>query len=681
MSLDQLGQIEITIATGNSTPLDKAPATASVVTAAEIEAMGARNLEEVLEGIPGVHIARSTTARMDSVYSIRGIHTGFNPHVLLLMNGVPVQFSYSGGRPVLFRLPIASIHRVEVIRGPGSAIYGADAYSGVINVITKDASTLGHSEFGARAGSFDMRDLWASTSTVLGNWDASFSIAYQTSDGDKDRRVQSDLQSALDSALGTTASNAPGPLSTRYEILDTHISFGDPNWKINLWSWHAANSGLGAGIAEALDSKGTNDDDLFLGDISYSTGDWADEWENNIRLSYLYYDTQSTYNVLPEGTVLPIGSDGNIDFATPIGIVQFPDGYLGNPGGISEDSQFDFVSIYSGFDSHRLRVAFGLRYQSLNTNETKNFGPNVIDGTEQVVDGTLTNVSNSPFVFAPDKSRTIRYLSVQDEWHITSDWDLTTGVRYDKYSDFGETINPRVALVWETNKSLTTKFLYGSAFRAPSFGELFNQNNPVNLGRSDLDPEKIDTYEIALHFNLSEQLQTSLNLFHYQARDMIEYVPDEGATTQTAQNARDQDGHGFEWVANWKPQKKWQVNFNYSWQKAEDAKSDTNIADTPNQQFTVSTFWEFQPNWFIHSKLNWVGDRKRNSIDPREEIDDYTLIDLTLRGKEILPGVDFALAVRNLTDEDAREPSNGTIPDDYPLEGRSVWAELSYTFK
>src|SRR3954470_20790443 len=78
LSLAELGQVEISIATGNSTPLDKAPATAAVIYAAEIEAMGARNLDEVLETVPGLHVSLSSLNRIDSVYSIRGIHTGFN---------------------------------------------------------------------------------------------------------------------------------------------------------------------------------------------------------------------------------------------------------------------------------------------------------------------------------------------------------------------------------------------------------------------------------------------------------------------------------------------------------------------------------------------------------------------------------------------------------------------------
>ena len=82
LSLAELGQVEISIATGNSTPLDRAPASASVIRASEISAMGARNLNDVLASVPGLHVSVSSLSRLDSVYSIRGLHSGLNLHVL-----------------------------------------------------------------------------------------------------------------------------------------------------------------------------------------------------------------------------------------------------------------------------------------------------------------------------------------------------------------------------------------------------------------------------------------------------------------------------------------------------------------------------------------------------------------------------------------------------------------------
>ncbi|MEJ2201403.1 MAG: TonB-dependent receptor plug domain-containing protein, partial [Desulfuromonadaceae bacterium] len=72
----------VSIATGSAKPITKAPAVASVVTAADIRAMGATDLNQVLETVPGIHVSLSALNRLDPVYSIRGIHTGFNPQVL-----------------------------------------------------------------------------------------------------------------------------------------------------------------------------------------------------------------------------------------------------------------------------------------------------------------------------------------------------------------------------------------------------------------------------------------------------------------------------------------------------------------------------------------------------------------------------------------------------------------------
>lgn len=680
LSLAELGQVEISIATGNSTPLDRAPATATVISASEIQAMGARNLNEVLETVPGLHVSLSSLSRLDSVYSIRGIHTGLNPQVLLMLNGVPVQYNVQGGRPTLFRLPITSIERVEVIRGPGSAVYGADAYAGVINVITKDAGAIDVTRMGGGVGSFNTRDLWLQTAGEWNEIGIALSVAYQESDGDKERMVSSDLQSGLDVALGTDASLAPGELSTRYQLLDTHLAVTSERMQLNLWNWHSKDAGVGAGAAQALDPIGRDDSDLWLGDFTYHFNGDTSVWDNSIRVSYLNYQQESQFVLLPPGTELLIGNDGNIDFQNFVGLVAFPDGLLGQPGGFAEDTQVDLVSIFNGWDTHRIRVALGSRYQSLQPSEKKNFGPGVIDGTESVVNGVLTDVGDTPNIFLDDSARRIRYVSVQDEWQLARDLQFTAGVRHDDYSDFGTTTNPRMALVWTASNELTTKLLFASAFRAPSFTEQFSKNNPVSLGNPDLEPEQIDTTELSFAYSFNPDLIASLTLFEYEAKDMIEFIQDENSTTKTADNARDQDGSGFELELNWKPSSALYFSTSYSQQDARDASTDAAIPDAPGQQLKANINWEFSPRWFVHGQLNWVGDRQRKVTDLRADISDYTLVNATLRRKNITPNLDVSLALRNLTDEDAREPSSGEIADDYPLESRSIWLELRYSF-
>jgi len=680
LSLAELGQVPISIATGNSTSLDKAPATASVIYAAEIEAMGARNLDEILESVPGLHVGISSLSRLDSIYSMRGIHTGFNSQVLLLLNGVPVQSTLQGGHPTMFRLPSSSIARVEVMRGPGSAIYGADAYAGVINVITKDAAAIDGTHAGARTGSFGSREAWLQTAAEWNGVGISLDMDYQETDGDPRRHVDADFQSSLDESLKTNASLAPGSLSTRYHIWDTHLSLSTERLQVNLWNWLSTDAGVGAGAAQALDMDGYDDNHLMMADANYQLSSGG-VWDNNIRFSYLYSDHATQFNLLPAGAKVPIGDDGNINFAQPVGLVTFPDGLKGNPGQSTTDSQLEFVSIYNGFDSHRVRFSVGARRQSFDGNETKNFGPGVIDGTQPVVGGELTDVTNTPFVYLNDGSRSVRFLSLQDEWKLSPALTLTSGVRYDNYSDFGGTTNPRLALVWAASENLTTKLLYGSAFRAPSISELYFKNNPVSLGNPNLNPETINTLEWSFNYRLNPNLQTTLTLFRYKAADMIEFMPDSNGVTKTAQNARDQDGKGYELEFSWKPVQQFRLSSSYSMQDATDATSNAKIPDAPGRQIKLNADWEFYRNWFFNSQLDWVADRERATTDNRPAIANYTWINFTLRAKDIVPDLDLSLAVRNATNADAREPSSGRIVKDYPLESRSGWVELTYSFK
>ena len=113
-------------ATGSLKPVHLAPSVATVITAEDIENIGATSLDEVLETVPGLHVEPSGTAFLSSIWSIRGSHTATNPHALLLINSVPYT-QYNGSRPLMYRMPVAMISRVEVVRGPGSALHGADA--------------------------------------------------------------------------------------------------------------------------------------------------------------------------------------------------------------------------------------------------------------------------------------------------------------------------------------------------------------------------------------------------------------------------------------------------------------------------------------------------------------------------------------------------------------------------
>lgn len=665
----------IVAATGSQLPVHKAPAVASIITAEEIEKMGATNLDEILETVSGVHVGPSFTTSYVTTYHMRGIYTAQNQQILVLVDGIPINTIYSNRRQISFRMPVAAISRLEIIRGPGSAVHGADAFAGTINIITKDVHELEKFRSGIRAGSFDTYDAWAQGGGTWRGWELAASIEYQESRGDRDRVIDSDQQTVFDTLFGTDASVAPGPMDFKYKFLDTHLALRKDNWNFRLWNWTNLGEGVyGAGVTNALTEGNELDMESHLADISYSNRDFAENWELDANLSYLQSRSDFELVLFPRGSVLPVGADGNL--FTGANMVSFPDGVIGSPERTERTLSADLSGIYSGFNRHRLRFGAGAKHMELDSREFKNFGPSVIDGTEGIVDGTTANLSGTPYVYIPDESRKLWFLSLQDEWSLGKKWDLTAGVRYDHYSDFGSTVNPRVALVWETRYDLTTKLLYGTAFRPPSFQELYVQNNPASKGNEGLDPEKIQTLELAFDYQPLRNLHAVFNIFAYEVEDFIELVPDSFGSGKTFQNIRDQEGYGFEFEIDWEMTDTLRLRTNLAWQHSEDKDSGDPVPNTPRLQFFLNPHWNFLPDWSLDAQLNWVGDRKRAKGDSRSDIDDYTLVGLTLRRKNIARHWDLALSARNLFDEDAREPAGSAVPDDFPMPGRSFYVEL-----
>ena len=596
----------------------------------------------------------------------------------------------TGAKPNLFSINAANISRIEVLRGPGSAVYGADALSGVINVITKDADELAGTTVAARAGFFDSQDVWLQHGASYAGWDAAFSMDYVTTDGDNDRVIDSDQQTVLDNVpafaalMSGPASLAPRPVSTQYTHLATSLKLSRDQWLIGLNSWSLRDAGMGPGAALALDPVGRQNSDRYSITLDYEDDDFAEQLKLDVKLGYSQLDRQATFQLFPPGSVLLMATDGNVKNANnpnpAAGYALFSEGFHGNPGGVSEQAYFETALTYARIDSHLVRFALGASYDEVVARATKNAGPGVLDlsgfnlVTATVVDGTLTSTTGTPFNFMPDSSRRVKYLSLQDEWAFAPDWELTAGIRYDHYSDFGGTTNPRLALVWATDYNLTTKLLYGRAFRAPSYTELYFVNNPSTLGNPDLKPETIDVMELVFDYHPTFDLQTVVNIFRYDLDDLIDQVGGK------AQNVNDQDGHGIETDIVWQAMDKLDVFANYAWQHSEDSNTGATIADAPAHQASVGLRYQATDRCSVNPQVNWVADRARAAGDTRADISDYTLVDLTLRCNSRQWPMDLAASVHNAFDEDAREPSAAAIPNDFPLEGRSFYIEAAYHF-
>jgi outer membrane receptor protein involved in Fe transport len=141
MSLEDLLNVEVTIASKSSERLSDAPGIISVVTRDELDRFGGLSLKEVLERVPGLTSSREIITEGTTFFA-RGAQVRNNSgHILLLVNGRPTREVLGGGMSSSFfqSFPVDIIERIEVIKGPGSVLYGSGAFSAVINVITQEA--------------------------------------------------------------------------------------------------------------------------------------------------------------------------------------------------------------------------------------------------------------------------------------------------------------------------------------------------------------------------------------------------------------------------------------------------------------------------------------------------------------------------------------------------------------
>ncbi|MFZ2853935.1 MAG: TonB-dependent receptor [Rhodocyclaceae bacterium] len=655
----------ISIATGSRQALRRAPAVASVVTAEEIAAMGATDLDEVLEGIPGMHVSR--TAYYAPVYGIRGIQSSpTDSRTLMLQNGVPMTTLYLGDKGHNWGgLPLENVARIEIVRGPGSALYGADAYAGVINIITKSAADTPGTEFGVRIGSFNTRDSWVQHGGQAGPLEVAAYLRIGSTDG-INGIIAADAQSARDRIFGSNASLAPGPVHTGHDDIDGALDLGYGKWRLRAGYKLRDRLGVGAGIASTLDPLGQNRSERVTTDLSWADPFLAKDWGAGFTASYLHYaeTLAANYQLSPPGTVFPTG--------------VFPSGMIGDPDRFERQLRLSTFATYVGIHGHSLR--FGLGHDDLNMYETGTHKNYLLNASGvPVPTGPVIDYSGIQPHLRPQR-RKLDYFYVQDEWQFARDWALTAGLRHDRFSDFGGTTNPRLALVWDAAQQLTAKLLYGQAFRAPSFNEQYGIN-PVANGNPNLKPETIRTLEAAFAWQARPDTLVNLSFFRNAMQDIIRAVPNASGSGSTFSNTGLQNGRGMELEAVWDASRSLRLTGNYSWQRSIDETTGTDAGYAPHHHLYVRADWRFTGNWLASTQINRVAERKRAAGDLRSDVPDYTTIDLTLRTTNSKNRWNFAGSVRNLFNADVREPSlaPGTaIPNDLPMAPRTAYVQAIY---
>jgi outer membrane receptor protein involved in Fe transport len=353
-------------------------------------------------------------------------------------------------------------------------------------LITKTKEDINGTDVGLRVGSFNTQDAWLLHGGSYQGFNLAVALEYHDTEGPQ-QIIESDVQTYYDNLFKTHASLAPGPVTLPRRNWDARLEVSQGNWQGRLGYQGRHNWGIGTSVAQALDPVGRYVSDRLNADLTYHNPQFASHWDVTAQLSGLDTAFQVTRNQF----LFPPGAFGG----------AYPNGFIGNTGVSERHTRLDLSGFYSGFEKHTVRLGTGYRYGDVyKVTGVANFGPDPTTGQPLPPGSGLIDITDTSAIFLPEKVRKLGYVFLQDAYQFATDWELTAGLRYDQYSDFGSTVNPRLALVWKTRPDLTCKFLYGRAFRAPAFYELYQINNPVVLGNPNLKPETLEMWELALDY-------------------------------------------------------------------------------------------------------------------------------------------------------------------------------------
>jgi len=672
--LIQLLDQETELATKSKMNVDFVPGMMSVLHGKDMLARGVENVYQALGLLPGIELSRTNDGQPQVL--VRGIgKTFFSSKIKFLLNNTPFN-STLGAATTLLILPIEQVERIEVIRGPGSAIYGEYASVGVVNIITRKDDTA----IFVRANDLKKHTLGGMYSKRLPEKDLAFDISVsqvKAEGGDVDAGPD-----VLDGTLQESYSNAPGPINN----MEKHNTLLlDINYKEYLFSIQHVEQGVGDyfGLANALPS----DQRRIVRSITMDSFELSKKWEVNEdwrakgTVGLLHFNLDSDYYELyPSGFTVP-------NPAPPPTAFVYPDGVQGGPN--YEDNRYyvngDFN--YGGMKEHEWLLGFDLSYiKQGDTYVNRNYNPD--DLTPITDPPSLVRLNGAENWIKEGLTRTVIGLYAQDRYSVTKKLALTFGLRIDHYDDVGTDVTPRFAGVYQLADKQMLKFQYARSFRPPTFLELYTQNNLIVDGNPDLESENVDTLEAAYIFNDGATVFRS-TAFYFIARDLI--VIDPAIKRYTNQGKISTVGFEFEWQQQ--VTRKIKLDAALTAFHAENDQTSEDVPGIADVAGNIALLLRPWPDYVIGIQFNALGDRKREDGDSRPDLDGYTTLDVTLNVFNLaFHNFNLRTGIKNLFDNDVVYPSplvgfppgspqlRPAYQDDYPQTGREVFLQLDYTF-
>jgi iron complex outermembrane receptor protein len=473
LSLQELLAAEV-VSTASKFPQEirEAPAAITVVTADDIRRYGHRTLADVLRSVRGFY---TTYDRNYTYIGVRGFSRpgDYNTRVLLLIDGQRVNDAVYDMAPIAtdFLFDVSLIDRVEVIRGPGSSLYGTSAFFAVINVVTRSGSQHRGAHADVVGGS-------------LGTGGATVSYGQQFGGSHELLLSASTLRSDGAAVLTFPSFAGVGSGETEVRNLDRD------NASTTFGSLAIGPLALRGGLASRRKYVPTAAFDTVFGDDRFMTedtrgylhasydGSLAGGWLGTARGAYDYYHYEGIYP---------------LDFGAPEAVVQW------DAAG-SQTVSGELTARRRVGRAHLFSVGAEVRRQLRNRMWTSDEAGGSFD---------------------VDRPTTIVGVYAQDEMRLTS-WALVNaGLRIDRYSAaFGTHVTPRAGLVLLPRPATAVKMLYGRAFRAPNPYELYYYPAQPTV---ELGPETIRSTEIVWEESLSKRLRSSLSVFTYDVSDIVTF--------------------------------------------------------------------------------------------------------------------------------------------------------------
>lgn len=528
ISLDELLNLKISTAAKYEQTVSDAPASVTIVTAADLAAYGHETLEDVFKNIRGFYTSND---RNYGYAGVRGFSrpTDYNNRILILLNGHTLNDNVYDSTPIgtEFPLDLEAIERIEIVRGPGSALYGASAVFAVVNLITLPGQTIEGLQLSAGAGSYGTRRASALVGKEFANGvDFMASALWGDSDGQ-------DLYYKEYDSPATNNGRAENLDWDKYYGLLATLEYKDLHLNVNFTSRQKGVPTGAYGFVFNAPAAKTLDEHGFI-EIKQNRR------FGNTKNLFLrgYYDQYKYAGVYPY-------EEGN---ARDWSIGR----WLGG------EAQFN----WDPRPNHRL--TFGLEYRRhLRADYSVKYAK--IPAT----------YGDFPFqVFSA---------YVQEEVQITPDLTFTLGMRHDGHSKVGNVMTPRAAMVYHPFRSGSLKLLYGEAFRAPSVweAEAAGIDTEVNKPNRDLREEKIITKEIVWEQRLSAVFSGTISGYHYNMKNLIDTVSDSADGLLQYQNRSRVKASGLEVEINGRLPSEARGFASYSLQHARDAEANTVLTNSP----------------------------------------------------------------------------------------------------